>query len=244
MRPVLFRFRGIEIRAYPFFLFLGLTFGIIAGTQAGIRAGLNPTRLYIALILLTIPALIGSRLMYVLTHIDFYRRNPSAIWATRSGGAALYGGLLLALLLSWPVLHFMRLSIGGFWDAALITLLVGMIFTRIGCLLNGCCAGRVTSRWLGFNLPDENGVYRRRFPTQMLELLLAALLLLAAAVLWTRRPFDGVIFLGAVAIYSAARLALGTMRESLGTAASINLYNAVSILLMLGSITAVAVKLR
>jgi prolipoprotein diacylglyceryltransferase len=244
MRPVLFRFRGIEIRSYPFFLFLGLTFGIIAGTQAGIRAGLDPTRLYIALVLLTIPALIGSRLMYVVAHIDFYRRNPSEIWATRSGGAALYGGLLLALILSWPVLRFIGLSLGGFWDAAMITLLVGMIFTRVGCLLNGCCAGRATSSWLGFNLPDEKGIYRRRFPTQMLELLLAALLLLAAAMLWTRRPFDGVIFLGAVAIYSAARLALGTMRENLGTAASISLYNAASIFLMVGSITAIAFKLR
>jgi prolipoprotein diacylglyceryltransferase len=243
MRPVLFRFRGIEIRSYPFFLFLGLTFGIIAGTRAGIKEGLDPNRLYIALVLLTIPALIGSRLMYVLAHIDFYRRNPSEIWATRSGGAALYGGLLLALLLSWPVLHIMRLSLGGFWDAAMITLLVGMIFTRVGCLLNGCCAGRITSSWLGFNLPDEKGVYGRRFPTQMLELLLAALLL-AAALLWTRRPFDGAIFLGAVAIYSAARLALGTMRENLGTAASINLYNAVSLLLMFGSATAFAINLR
>jgi len=243
MRPVLFRFRGIEIRSYPFFLFLGLTFGIIAGTRAGIEEGLDPNRLYIALVLLTIPALIGSRLMYVLAHIDFYRRNPSEIWATRSGGAALYGGLLLALLLSWPVLHIMHLSLGGFWDAAMITLLVGMIFTRIGCLLNGCCAGRSTTSWLGFDLPDEKGVYRRRFPTQMLELLLAALLL-AGAILWTRRPFEGVVFLSAVAIYSAARLALGTMRENLGTAASINLYNAVSLLLILGAIGAVAIKLR
>ena len=243
MRPVLFRLNGIEIRSYPFFLFLGLTFGIIAGTQSGISKGLDPTRLYIALIILTIPALIGSRIMYVLAHLDYYRKNPTQIWATSSGGAALYGGLLLALLLSWPVLDAMHLSVGGFWDAAMITLLVGMIFTRVGCLLNGCCAGRITSSWLGFNLPDEKGVYGKRFPTQMLELLLAALILVAA-LMWKHPPFDGAIFLGAVIIYSAARLALGTMRANLGTSASISLYNGVSLLLMLGSVLAFAINVR
>ena len=235
MRPVLFNFHGISIRSYPFFLFVGLSFGIIAGTQAGARNGMDPTRLYIALAVLIIVALIGSRLMYVLTQLDYFRRNPSKIWQPGASGAAMYGGILLALVCSWPLLRLMDLSLGKFWDAATITLLVGMIFTRIGCLLNGCCAGRETTSWLGVNLPDDKGVSRKRFPTQLLEALIAVFLLIGA-VSWTSRPFDGALFLVALGVFCTARLALGPTRENLGTIAGINTYNAGSVFLILVSI--------
>jgi len=235
MRPVLLHFGKVEVRSYPFFLFLGLTCGVIAGTKAGERNGLDPTRLYISLVLLIIAALVGSRLMYVLTRPDYYRNNPSEILKPSASGAAMYGGILLALACSWPVLRLTQISPGKFWDAATITLLVGMIFTRVGCLLNGCCGGRETSSWLGVNLPDESGIYHRRFPTQMIEAAIAGFLLVAA-LSWTYRPFDGALFLISLGIFCAARLALGPARENLGTVAGVNTYNAASVLLILVSI--------
>ena len=73
MLPILFEFRGIRVHAYPTFLFIGLTLGVIAGTEAGKAAGLDPLCLYAALVLLTIPALVGSRLLFVITHRERFR---------------------------------------------------------------------------------------------------------------------------------------------------------------------------
>lgn len=240
MRPVLFYFRGTPVRAYPTFLFIGLTFGIIAGTHAGQARGLNVNRLYVALVLLTIPALVGSRLLFALTHWRTYREQPSLFWSTDTGGAALYGGLLLALACSWPVLAWLGLPMGAFWDAATITLLVGMIFTKIGCLLNGCCAGRPTSTWFSMNLPNANGAWTRRVPTQLLECALA-LILFVGSIYWTARPFDGALFLVALAIYGAARLPLGVTRESLDRLGKVNIYGAISGVLLIGSIVILAI---
>ncbi len=240
MLPVLLRFRGTEIHAYPAFLFLGLTAGVIAGTYAGSALGLDPIRLYSALLLLIIPALAGSRLLFVLTHWQFYREHRSEIFSRYTGGAALYGGLLLSVLCSWPVLRVLRLPLGAFWDAATITLLVGMVFTKIGCLLNGCCAGRPTTGALGMNLPNERGIWCRRVPSQLLECGVAAGLLLGAAV-WTDRPFGGALFLSAVAIYAAVRLPLGATREKLDRMGRVDIYNVISVALVVVSIVTLVI---
>ncbi len=234
MRPVLFRLRGVPLHSYPAFLFIGLTLGVIAGTYAGVARGLPQDRLYAALVLLIIPALVGSRLLYALTHWRVYRENPGLLWARDSGGAALYGGLLLALLCSWPLLRLLSMPIGEFWDAATITLLVGMVFTKIGCLLNGCCAGRETTGWLGMDCSNARGVRARRMPSQLLECGLAATLLLGA-VIWTERPFGGALFLALVAIYGAARLPLGATREHLDPLGRVNIYGVISITLVVVS---------
>lgn len=232
--PVLFAIRGTAIYVYPAFLALGLTVGLITGTIVGQAAGMNPTRLYAALVLLTIPALVGSRLLYVVTHWRFYRDRRSLIWSRDSGGAALYGGLLLALACSWPLLRLLRVPIGAFWDVATITILVGMMFTRIGCLLNGCCAGRPVAGWFGMTLLGADGVWRRRVPTQLLEFALAGFLLYGI-LSWSAPPFAGARFLAALAIYAAVRIPLGATREIVDRVSGVNVYAALSLSLMLAA---------
>jgi phosphatidylglycerol:prolipoprotein diacylglycerol transferase len=108
----------------------------------------------------------------------------------------------------------MHLPFAAFWDAATFTILVGMVVTRVGCLLNGCCGGRPTSAWFGLNLPDHRGVWQRRVPTQILEMILTAMLLGAAISARDREPFAGAIFLSALVAYSAARYIIGQLRDS------------------------------
>jgi phosphatidylglycerol:prolipoprotein diacylglycerol transferase len=237
---VLFDWRGIRIYPYPAFLFLGLTFGIIAGTAVGRAEGMYPLRLYAGLVLLTIPALVGSRLLYVFSHWQFYRQHLSLVWPRQTGGAALYGGLILALACSWPLLQLLGVPIGAFWDAATVTMLVGMVFTKIGCMLNGCCAGRPTTGWFALMLPNTDGVWCRRVPAQLLEGGLAALLLWGC-LSWTAPPFAGARFLAALTIYGIARLGLGGTRESVDRVGRINVHNVLSALLALAAIVVFAI---
>src|SRR5262249_58428623 len=95
------------------------------------------------------------------------------------------------------------ISGGEFWDATIVTMLIGMVFTKIGCLLNGCCGGRPTESRLGLYLPNEHGVWCRRVPAQLLESGLAAILLMGALRAWDHLPFAGACFLGVVAGYGA-----------------------------------------
>jgi prolipoprotein diacylglyceryltransferase len=228
MRRVFFEWRGIRVYSYPFMLYVGIVCGVIAGTYLAASHGMDPTRAYLAMLVLVLPAIAGSRLLFVISHWDLYSRQPYRIWRRSEGGAALYGGLIAALLLSLPLLTWMSIPIGAFWDAATVTILVGMIFTKIGCLLNGCCAGRATESRIGMRLPNVYGIWRRRVPSQILESAFAILLLLASLFLWNRLPFPGAVFLICLASYATARWVLESFREDVDKIAGFSLHRMIS----------------
>jgi prolipoprotein diacylglyceryl transferase len=213
MRKVLFSWRGWNVYSYPAMLYVGLVAGVFAGAWVAQRSGLSADRFAAAIVILLVPALVGSRLYFVLTRWDVYRREPARIWRRTEGGMAMYGGLILAVPLSIPVLRAMDLPFGAFWDAATFTMLLGMAFTRIGCLLNGCCGGRPTSGWLALDLPDHRGFWQRRYPTQLMEMAFALMLVGAAFMLRGRAPFSGAIFCSAVVAYGTGRVFLERLRE-------------------------------
>jgi prolipoprotein diacylglyceryltransferase len=213
VRQVLFEWRGIKINSYPVMLYLGLTFGMVAGDFMANRAGLPAARVLGAIILLTMFGLLGARLLFVATHWSVYRREPWRIWRRSEGGAAVQGGLVLAVMVSPPLLMVLHLPLGAFWDVTTFVMLIWLIFGRIGCLMHGCCSGRPSSGPFTLELPNQIGIWRRRFPTQLLESAWALLLLLGAIGLSRRAPFPGAVFLAAIAAYGMGRIALEPLRE-------------------------------
>lgn len=232
VRRILFLWRGIPVHSYPAMLYTGLVFGMVAGNYAANLGGLDSMRVYAATFLLVIPSLIGSRLLHVATRWGKYRREPSRIWDLSEGGMAQYGGILLAVPVSALLLPAMDLPFGAFWDVGSFTILVGMIFTRVGCLLNGCCSGRPSTMPGSLYLPNHSGVWKRRIPTQILEAAWAAILLVSSMLIWPRLPFDGALFLFVVAGYAAGRLLLESARDEATSGKGFTVHHAISLLLV------------
>jgi prolipoprotein diacylglyceryltransferase len=231
VRRILLEWRGIKLYSYPVLLYLGTLIGICAGTYGASLRGLNPGRVYLAMLLLFPSGLVGARLLFVISHWQIYRREPQRFWRQSEGGSSLYGGLILFFLLSLPLLRFLGLSIGGFWDAGSIALLTGMIFTKVGCLLNGCCGGKPTSGPVALYLPNFQGIWCRRVPTQLLEAGWAALILLGLVALWNRFPFQGALFLYTVTAYSLGRWWLEATRDDVETIGTLSLHRTISLVL-------------
>jgi phosphatidylglycerol:prolipoprotein diacylglycerol transferase len=194
-------------------LYFGLVVGLVAQNYAAHMAGLEALTVFMVTLILLIPALAGARLLFVATNWEMYRHQPKRIWDHSEGGAAMYGGFPFALLVSIPLLYLFSLPFGRFWDVALIPFFIGQIFTKIGCLLNGCCGGRPTQSRFSLYLSDMNGHRKRRFPTQLFEAGWGTMVLLAVIFFWSRFPFDGAAFLLAAAGYGIGRFALEFLRE-------------------------------
>jgi phosphatidylglycerol:prolipoprotein diacylglycerol transferase len=241
MRRVLLRWGSVTIYSYPTLLYFGMVCGIFAERHAATLIHLDAARTVSATLILLVPALMGARLLFVVSHWSIYRRDPRRIWRSGEGGAAMYGGLLLAVPLSVPLLAVFQIPFGSFWDVASFTMLVGMIFARAGCFLNGCCGGRPTTGWLGLNLPDDHGVWRRRIPTQILEALWGLAVLAGAISIWGILPFPGALFLYTLGAYGAGRAVLESTRQDQDHVLGLALHRTLSTAFVAISLVAFAV---
>jgi phosphatidylglycerol---prolipoprotein diacylglyceryl transferase len=240
MRRILFSWHGFNIYSYPAMLYVGLLAGVFVGADAAQAADMSADRFAAAVVILMIPALAGSRLYFVLTRWDIYRHDLGRIWWSTEGGMSMYGGFILAVPLSIPLLRWLGLPFAGFWDAAALTILLGMAFTRIGCFLNGCCSGRPSQAWFALPLPDHNGIVQRRIPTQLMEMAFAMLLFGAALGMRRHAPFPGMVFCAVVAAYGLGRWYLESLRDDETGGREKTAMQATSILLLIAALAGFA----
>lgn len=241
MRRILVQTHGVTLWSYPTLALVGIFAGIVVENAAANAAGMNAARVYVATVLLLVPAFVGARALYLAGAWRHYRSAYHAVWDRSRGGMALYGAIPAMLGASVPLLAALGVPFWRFWDVATFCILAGMIFTRAGCLLNGCCAGRPTSGRFGVRLPDVHGCWERRYPTPLLEAALAAVLLAAVSVLWARDPFPGSVFLSALGGYAIGRFILQTTRARRKRYAGIDAAQAFSAVLAVLSVVGLAV---
>ncbi len=228
----------MPIYSYPAMLYLGVVLGIYAELAAATAIRLDRERTLAATLILLSSALLGARLLFVVAHLPFYRSQPQRILRFSDGGASMYGGLLLAVPLSLGLLPVLGIPFGAFWDAASFTMLIGMIVTRLGCFLNGCCAGKPTDSVLGMRMADYRGVWARRFPTQVFEAAWGTIVLAGACLIWPRLPFAGALFLYAMGAYGAGRIVLESTRHEQDRLFGLTLHRALSTVFVAVSLAA------
>jgi phosphatidylglycerol:prolipoprotein diacylglycerol transferase len=89
-------------------------------------------------------AVVGSRVLYVVTNLDEFH-SFADLFAFRRGGLAVYGGFLGGYLASWAYLKPNGLRLMPWADVAVPSLASGLFITRIGCYLFGCDFGKQLS---------------------------------------------------------------------------------------------------
>lgn len=104
------------------------------------REGMQREQMANAFITTAVFAIVGSRVLYVLTNPDEFH-DPMRFFALREGGLVAYGGFLGGLLGSWVYWRRKNVSLLSWADVVAPTLGLGLGFTRIGCYMFGCDFG-------------------------------------------------------------------------------------------------------
>jgi phosphatidylglycerol---prolipoprotein diacylglyceryl transferase len=145
MHPVAFVIPGIDLPIFSYGVMLALS--LIVGWNIimflGPRDGLPLEKLKICFVVTAVAALLGSRVLYVVTNLDRFRGAGLAAYLNpRSGGIVAYGGFLGGFLGSWLYLRRAKIHLLPWADLVVPTLGSGLGITRVGCFLYGCDYGR------------------------------------------------------------------------------------------------------
>ena len=136
----------------------------------------------------------------------------------RSAGV-FYGGLLAAIPAGIWMARRRGLPLWVVGDIAAVCLPVGLAIGRLGCFAAGCCYGTPSDLPWAITFTDavanqNTGVplYEPRHPTQIYLALNALALTALLLWRWSRRRFEGQVFLWFIVLYGASRSFWETFR--------------------------------
>jgi len=215
-----------EVSAYSLFTVLGaLVFAVVALPLLK-RAGVGRLRALALLAVMAAAFLIGARLWNYAANPGAYGRALK-LYSFRLAGFSLYGGILGSALVLFAWARLGRTPLLPLLDAIVVPAALAFVLARVGCYLNGCCCGVITSSFWSVRFPEKSNARdlissllpfigiplpATRYPTQLFELALA-LLGLVPALVFGRRLKSGSGFLLYGAWFSVMRFAILPLRS-------------------------------
>lgn len=216
---VLFRIGSFEIYSYGFVLVVAFLLSLWMTVVRGRKKGYAPELVVDLCCWILAGGVIGARLLYVVLDYQGYLSHPLMILNLRQGGLSWHGALAGGALAVWLFVKKHRLPFLPLADLCSPGAVFGLGIGRLGCLLNGCCLGKVTSLPFGLEFP-ETSYLGRRHPAQLYEMALD-LLIVATLLNWEKQrdaaakapPVPGEMLLLMLALYSMARFVVEFFRE-------------------------------
>ena len=161
-------------------------------------------------------AVIGGRIGYALTHLDYYRSAPQAILDVGQGGLELSLGVVGGILTASLVARLLGAPLGRWMHALAIPLLLALAAGKAAMILGGSGQGQLTdvswaTAYLGPGPWGSLAPQLPAHPSQAYEALATAVVALVVAGAITLGAFagrnGGALFL-AVGLWAGARAAV------------------------------------
>ncbi len=198
----------IPIRLYGLMISLGFVLGVFLAARQARKEGLPPERIMDLCVYVLLAALVGSRILFVLTDLHAFAARPWDAFAIWKGGLVFYGGLIGAIPVGIWYLKRHRLPLWKTADIMAPSIALAHGFGRIGCFFAGCCYGVPCHLPIAITFTNPHSIAPTGiplFPTQLTEsggefLIFGILLLLRRY-----KKFDGQLFWLYVPLYATLR---------------------------------------
>ena len=150
---VAFKLFGIEVYWYGVIIALGIV-ACVALAMYHSKANKFSTDLVADVILVVLPcAIVGARLYYVACEWDSYKKDLKSIFDTRSGGLAVYGGILASLLGVFIMCKIRKIPFSAILDFGIPYIPLGQAIGRWGNFFNQEAFGTTTKLPWGMTSP-------------------------------------------------------------------------------------------
>ena len=147
MRPILFHIGSWGVSSYYFMGMVGLIGGFFLNYWETKRRKLDLRLSIEGAVWTSIMGYLGARAMHIVFDgfLEIYMQKPLAMLAFWKGGLAFYGTVIFGLpTVVWWFNHH-KAPMLKYLDNYAYGIAFGVSIGRIGCYLNGCCFGQITS---------------------------------------------------------------------------------------------------
>lgn len=240
MYPRLLELGPITVYTYGVLLAAAYLLGLKIAMVRAERQHLDSARVLDLGIYIIIAALIGAKVLLLVTDFSTFRNDPRELLTLARSGGVFYGGLILAVVVALWYIRRAGLPLWTTCDVFAPGIALGHVVGRFGCFFAGCCYGKPTSQPWAITFRDPFAAANvgtplnvPLHPTQLYEAG-AELLILAVLLLTERRgrPFAGRTFWLYMLLYAVSRFVIEYFRgDERGTVGVFSTSQFISLLL-------------
>lgn len=237
MSPIAFSIGPVTVRWYGLLIALALLIGILGGTRAVRRHGIDEDDFLSVIMVAIICAFVGARLYYVVFNWRYYGANPGEIIAIWHGGLAIHGGILGGVLAMWVMCRHYHIAFWELADIAAPFLALGQAIGRWGNFFNqeayGAMVDKAQVPWAIYI--EATGAYHH--PTFLYESLWDLLVFILLYGLG-RQVFakQGDVALGYFMLYSVGRFMVEGLRTDSLMLGPLRMAQVMSLILFIGAL--------
>ena len=240
MYPRLLELGPITVYTYGVLLAAAYLFGLQLARVRARQRGLDANRVLDLGIYIIISALVGAKLLLLITDFKSFTADPRELLTLARSGGVFYGGLIVAVIVALWYIRRVGLPLWTTCDVFAPGIALGHVVGRFGCLFAGCCFGKPTTRPWGITFTDPFAAANvgtplgvPLHPTQLYEAG-AELLILVILLVTERkgRPFAGRTFWLYMLLYAISRFIIEFYRgDDRGTVGMFSTSQFISIVL-------------
>lgn len=196
-----------QIPTFSIFYIIGILSHYLISFMLAGRLGLRH-RIWIAVSLCyNFGMIVGAKALYDIQHSQFDFMALLSISHYMQGG--LWGGLLVYLCLSVPLVLVLTNRRRAVLDLIALTIPIPWIFAKLGCLFNGCCYGRECSMPWAITFPEGVVAAPAGIPLHPVEVyeILIVLGIVGVFIILRRRWGSGNMLLWFLTLYGFGRAA-------------------------------------
>jgi phosphatidylglycerol:prolipoprotein diacylglycerol transferase len=209
MHPILVDFGRIQIYSYGFCIMLGALIAYFYALKQSSKVGLSKDHVSEMTLLIIAASYIGGKVFLWFSDWNYYIHHPQKMIELNGSGFVFYGSFIFCISSLLLFFKFRKVKPAPVFDVLAVCTAIVHGFGKIGCLMAGCCHGKVCSSTLGIvyenPLSQAHPLHTPLYPVQLMD---AAIIFGAALFLiWYRnhKKFSGELMLWYVFIYATGR---------------------------------------
>lgn len=161
MLPVLFKIGSFPVRSFGIMILIAFLSAIWLIRRRAAKFGFDGHKVTDLAFYLLIAGILGARVLFLIQELPYYSKHLDQVFSLKFEGLTSFGGIIFAVpvMVWWARKH--QASYAKLFDLFAPAFMLGHVFGRVGCLLNGCCYGGVCDAKfpLGVHFADAPGLH-------------------------------------------------------------------------------------